>query len=158
MKKIIFLLTAILSIIPAMAQSKAQPDAKRNSTADNIIGNYKAVQGGEESKVKIFKASDGTYTIQVYWVKNPNDANGKPKLDEKNPDKSLRNVKNDQIVLCKGMKYDSASKTWGGAKIYDPTRGIKANIKAEFLTDGKLRIKGTVMGIGETVYWDKLAE
>lgn len=128
-----------------------------NDDADAIIGNYYAVQAGNESKVKIFKAEDGTFTGQIYWVKDCVDpATGKKFGDPKNPDKSLRSVPCDQIVLIKRLKYNPAKKQWDGGKIYDPTRGINANCTICFDASGKLKIRGQVMGIGETVYWDKL--
>ena len=83
---------------------------------------------------------------------------GKKALDVKNPDKSLRNTPCDRIVLIQNIKYIPAKKVWGDAKIYDPQRGLKANVTAQFLPDGRLSLKGTVLGIGETVYWTPVKE
>ncbi|MBO7465947.1 MAG: hypothetical protein J6T56_08900 [Bacteroidales bacterium] len=33
---------------------------------------------------------------------------------------------------------------------------FRANMTAEFTADGQLRIRGTLLGIGETIYWQKL--
>ena len=149
MKKFLIALTAVLfAMLPASAQSA------KNSAADNIIGKYESVQGGDAYKVEVTKNADGTYKAQIYWMKDPVDPKtGKKALDVKNPDKSLRNTPCDQIVLIQNLKYIPAKKVWGDAKIYDPQRGLKANVTAQFLTDGRLSIKGTVLGIGETVYW-----
>ena len=46
--------------------------------------------------------------------------------------------------------------TWGNAKVYDPTRGIRANVNCSFETPARLKVRGTVMGIGMSVYWDKI--
>jgi uncharacterized protein (DUF2147 family) len=74
----------------------------------------------------------------------------------KNPDKALRNVPVDQIILVKGLKYDAAEKCWGGAKIYDPTKGLKVNAEAEFETPDKLKLRGTILGVGVTLYWTRI--
>ena len=149
MKRLIFVISALCVLCPLFAQNKL------NDSADSIVGTYFAVQSGENSKVKISKNSDGSYKCQVIWVENDM-VNGAKLLDPKNPDKSLRNVPCDKIVLFNGLKYNAEKKQWDGAKIYDPTRGIKANATALFQADGRLCIKGTVLGIGEKVYWKKL--
>ena len=135
--------------IPAMAQGI-------NDKADNIIGEYLTDRGGSKSKVRITKNADGTYNAQVFWVENPYDKDGKKRKDVKNPDKSLRNVDVDQIVIVKGLQYDVEEKKWGGAKMYDPTKGIRVNATAEFETADKLKLRGTIMGLGVTLYWTRI--
>ena len=151
MKK--FLMTivcAVMAFAPAFAQNF-------NDKADNIVGEYLTDRGGSKSKVRISKNADGSYDAQVFWVENPYEADGKTKRkDVKNPDKSLRNVPVDQIVLVKGLKYDAESKSWGGAKIYDPTKGLKVNATAEFETADKLKLRGTILGMGVTLYWVRI--
>ena len=70
--------------------------------------------------------------------------------------KSLRNVDIDQVVIVKGLKYDAEDKTWGGTKIYDPSKGIRVNVTAEFETADKLKLRGTILGIGTTLYWTRI--
>lgn len=143
-------------MILMMGMTMAMAQNVLNNKADNIVGDYQGVQGGEPFKARITKQSNGTYKAQIYWVKNDTEKNGAKRLDEKNPDKSLRNVPCDQIVLFKGLTYDADNKQWGGTKIYDPQRGIRANCTAQFAKDGTLKISGKIMGIGETVTWKKL--
>ena len=127
-----------------------------NNQADNIVGTYQSKQGEDLFKAKITKQANGNYQGQIIWVENDRDANGNKMLDEKNPDKSLRSVPCDQIVLFSDLKYNAKDQRWDDTKIYDPQRGLRAKMHAEFTKDGKLKIKGTVLGIGETVYWDKI--
>ena len=124
-----------------------------NSAADNIIGTYLVDHKGEKSKVKVFRNSDGSYTAQVFWVRNRTEKDGSVRKDVKNPDKSLRNVDCDKIVIFKGLKYDSSSKTWSGTSIYDPVRGLNASLKVWFKDSKTLALKGSKMGFSETVYW-----
>ena len=127
-----------------------------NSSADSIIGNYLVEFKGEKSKVKISKGANGTYTAQIYWVENRLEKDGTVRKDSKNPDKSLRNVDCDKIVIFKGLKYDSSAKIWTGANIYDPVRGINASLKAWFKDPKTLALKGSKMGFSETVTWTRM--
>ena len=123
---------------------------------DRIVGVYYTAHQGEESKIRVFKEDDGSYTAQVIWVRDNLEENGEVEKDVKNPDKSKRDTPCDQIVLIEKMTYNEKKDSWGDAKIYDPTRGIKANVTCSFESVSKLRVRGSVLGIGETVYWDKI--
>lgn len=127
-----------------------------NNAADNIVGTYLGTQNGDNFNVKIVKLANGTYRGQVIWMEHDTDAQGNKRLDTKNPDKSLRNTPCDRIILFSGLKYDASDKEWNGTKIYDPQRGMKAKMVARFEKDGRLSVKGSVLGIGETVYWKKI--
>lgn len=130
---------------------------KNNESGDNIVGLYSTVHGGENTKIRVTKTGD-TYMAQVVWVENRLDKKGNVRLDEKNPDKSLRSVECDKIVLMKNLKYDSSKKMWGDTKIYDPTRGINANVKCSFSDDGVLIVKGSLLGITVTLKWTPIGE
>ena len=143
-KIIVALICAVFCATPIYAQSK-------NDKPDSIVGEYLTDRGGSKSKVRVYKEANGTYTAQVFWVENPYDKNGKKRKDVKNPDEKLRNVDIDKVVLVKGLKYDADDKEWSGAKIYDPTKGIKVNATAKFEKDGRLKLRGTILGIGKTL-------
>lgn len=152
MKRIFITLTVlVLGTLGLFAQGL-------NDQADNILGNWRATRGDEVSKVKVSRSADGTYTAQVYWVEVDKDKDGNKKLDRKNPDKSLRSTPCDQIVLIKGLRYNAEKKQWDDTEVYDPTKGIRAKCVVRFEKDGRLRIKGSILGISQSVYWEKLSE
>ena len=75
----------------------------------------------------------------------------------KNPDRSLRSVPIDEVVLFSGLRFNEKKNCWDGTKIYDPTRGIRANVSCTLIDGGKtLRLRGSVLGIGETVEWTRM--
>ena len=149
-KRFFFVAVALmLCLCPAMAQNSL------NNNADNIVGTYSGQQGSDRFRAKIVKLANGTYRGQIIWLENDCDAQGNKLLDANNPDKSKRNTPADRIVLFSGLAYDAEHHRWSGTKIYDPQRGIRANMTAEFTADGQLRIRGTLLGIGETIYWRK---
>lgn len=150
MKKFLtIMICAMMTVCPIFAQGI-------NDKADNIVGEYLTDRGGSKSKVRITKNAQGTYDAQVFWVERPFDKDGKKRKDVKNPDKALRNVDIDKVVLVRGLKFDAEDKEWSGAKIYDPTKGMQVNATAKFETKDKLKLRATIMGIGKTLYWQKI--
>ena len=147
MKKIFSLIALCLMAFGAFAQ---------NDKADNIVGKYEAGQGIDAYRVNITKSSDGTFKAQIYWVADRLDKNGNVNMDTKNPDKALRNTPIDKVVLFTGLKYNAEKQNWSGAKIYDPNRGIKVAVTIAFDNPKLLKVKGTVLGIGETVAWRRI--
>ena len=146
MKRIIFALAALLLSTGLFAQ---------NDNADNIVGIYSCGVGKDAYKVSITKQDDGTFKGQICWMAETRDSNGKVKLDTKNPDKSLRNTPLEKVVIFSGLTYDAKNKVWNNAKIYDPDRGIRVKMTAKFEAARKLVVRGTVLGIGESVTWTK---
>ena len=151
MKKILFTIICALTVLASNAQDL-------NSNGDNIIGNYLNPKDGNNSKIKFTKEADGTYTAQVYWIEKAFDANGNKRKDTKNPDKNLRNVDLDKVILVKGLKYDAKDKMWTDSKIYDPGSGKIYNVDIEFKDAKTLKVFGNILGIGKTLYWTKLEE
>ena len=152
MKKTIF------TLLCAMTFSLSTQAQDLNSKGDNILGNYLSIKDGGKSKIKITKAADGTYTAQVYWVEKALDANGNKRKDVKNPEKSLRNVDLDKVILVKGLKYDAKGKEWTDTKIYDPGSGKIYSVDIEFKDTKTLKVYGNILGIGKTVYWTRIEE
>lgn len=147
----------LMAVSAAMMLFFCQGLIAQSVSADDILGKYESKQGSDEYKVEVTKKADGTYKAQLFWVKDPIDhATGKIALDPKNPDKSLRGVRCDRIVLIDGLHFNADKKQWDKAKIYDPQRGIKVSATAKFLPDGRLSVRGSVMGIGETIYWTRI--
>lgn len=150
MKRLIFTLLLVVSTaFTALCQSF-------NDKADNIVGKFELLQNGERVQVAVTKNSAGTYDCQIVWLEVPNEKNGSKKLDVKNPDKSLRSLPLEKAVLFKGLAYDKAKKQWTGAKIYDPTRGIKANVTCTLTDKNNLFLRATILGIGEKQEWKRI--
>lgn len=149
MKKLVTVIAALAMCTGLFAQ---------NDKADNIIGLYAGGSGKDAFKVKIVKLTDGTYKGQVCWVAELYDENGVLDVDDKNPDKSLRNTPANKIVLFTGLRYNDKKQQWDGTKIYDPNRGIKVSMTASFDGPKTLKIRGSVLGIGETEVWHRVEE
>ena len=147
-------LSVLLSVVAFAWAVSAQADL--NARRDNILGVYLGEQHGDVFKARITKSDDGTYMCQIFWMENDREADGSKRLDTKNPDKSLRGVPCDEVVLFSGLKYNEKKLCWDGKKIYDPQRGFKAALSAKFTEESILRLTGTVMGISGHFNWKKL--
>lgn len=124
--------------------------------ADRIVGVYKAVEDGHESKVEFTRQPDGSYRGQIVWLLEPNNPDGTPKLDVKNPDQKKRSTRADRVVVVEGVKYDAEKGVWNGGRVYDPTKGKSYKVEVSFDDDRTLRVKGSLMGFSRSVYWTKI--
>lgn len=123
--------------------------------ADAIVGNYKASQNGSTSKVKIFKQGNG-YRAQIFWVDKPNNPDGTPKTDVKNPDPAKRSVKTSEIVLIDNVVYDAKKNVWNGGKIYDPTSGKTYKVELSIKDSNTLIVKGMLGPFSKKISWTRL--
>ena len=146
----ILLVPMLFCQVPVWAQDAL------NAKADNIVGLYQSVQNGMPFRAKIEKVAEGVYAGRVVWMERERDAEGNLLLDARNPDRQLRATPLNRVVLFKGLRHDARRGEWGGCKIYDPYRGIRAKLTARFDAEGRLGLKGSLMGFSETVYWNKV--
>lgn len=154
MNRLFSLLSIVLMLLGGSAAS-ARNDL--NASPESIIGDYLVDRAQMKGKVRITHESDGSFTGRVFYVENSIDPKtGKKMTDPKNPDKSLRDTPCDRILILWGLRYDDKRQCWTGGKIYDPTYGIRANATLSFEPDGRLKVTGSLIGISESVYWQKL--
>jgi len=149
-KTVIFmLLISLFTGFQAFSQSKG----------DQLIGNYYVIKEDtkSESRIQIYKNSDGKYEGKIVWLKYPNHPDGTPKYDEKNPNPELRKVKSDQVVLLKNFVFDEKNNEWNSGTIYDPEEGKTYKCKLTFETSVKLKVRGYIgfPALGKTMYWTK---
>lgn len=73
------------------------------------------------SKIQVYKAKDGRFYGRIVWLKEPL-KNGKPKIDENNPDEGKRNTPLIGLIILRHLEKDG-EKGYDGGKIYDPKNG-----------------------------------
>ena len=104
------------------------------------------------AKIKIYKSETGKFCGKIVWLKVP-EKNGKPKVDERNPDKTRRTDPILGLLLLKGfVKKDE--KTYDGGTIYDPKNGKTYSCTINHKGD-KLDVRGFVgfSFLGRTTVW-----
>ena len=107
----------------------------------------------KDAKIQIYKATDGKFYGKIVWLKEPL-KNGKPKLDDNNPNKNVQKQQMVGLVILKGFQKDGDKYTDG--TIYDPQNGKTYDCKMSY--NGKtLAIRGFIgfSLFGRTTVWEK---
>ncbi|WP_299708349.1 DUF2147 domain-containing protein [uncultured Pontibacter sp.] len=83
--------------------------------------------------------------------------NGKPKMDDNNPDKKLRNRPLKGLVFMKNFEYDGDNK-WDDGTIYDPESGKTYSCYMKMTGKDKMEVKGYIgiSLIGRTQNWTRV--
>lgn len=120
---------------------------------DEIIGKWVSSSGG--AHILIYKKGE-KYCGRIIWLKNPNDEQGKPKIDLKNPDPELRIKPAVGLEVLKNFIYVGEG-VWENGTIYDPKSGRTYSCKMTMNGTNNLDIRG-YMGItmlGRTENWTR---
>jgi uncharacterized protein (DUF2147 family) len=114
--------------------------------ADRILGTWITEKG--TSSVEIYKDSNGKFHGKINWLEEPNE-NGKPKVDDENPNPKLRSRPIMGLPLVRNFQYSTKKKQWVNGRIYDPDNGKTYDCFAWFegRNYNKLYLKGYVAGI-----------
>jgi uncharacterized protein (DUF2147 family) len=125
----------------------------QNAEADKILGTWLTTEG--KAKIQITKYGE-KYGGKIVWLKVPNDENGKPKVDKKNPDESKRQNPTLGLSNLLGFVYDGDGKYEDGT-IYDPANG-KTYQCVMTLEGDVLKVRGFVgvTMLGRTETWTRV--
>lgn len=139
------------ALVSAVSLSALIP-LNSNAAADDILGEW--YNGTKEAKVQIYKTGN-TYSGKIVWLKEPN-RNGKPKLDDKNPDASKRNNKVLGLVMLRNF-VNTADNKWEKGKIYDPKNGKEYSCEMTLKSPKVLDVRGFIgfSFIGRTDTWTR---
>ncbi|GHA60585.1 DUF2147 domain-containing protein [Pontibacter akesuensis] len=83
--------------------------------------------------------------------------NGKPKLDENNPEKKLQSRPLVGLEFLKGFEYEGGNK-WDDGTIYDPESGKTYSAYMKMLGKDKMEVKGYIgiSLIGRSQTWTRV--
>lgn len=123
------------------------------TTNNKIVGTW--LNQEKAAKIEIYQQGKKVFG-KIVWLKEPNE-NGKPKTDNKNPDKTKHNDPVIGLVILKDLEFDHDS-TWEGGKIYDARTGKTYSCYLTLQPNKTLKVRG-YMGIsllGQTNIWTKV--
>ncbi|WP_242919529.1 DUF2147 domain-containing protein [Pontibacter liquoris] len=108
-----------------------------------------------KAKFEIYKCGD-KLCGKIVTLREPL-RNGKPKMDDNNPDKKLRNRPLEGMVFMKGFAYDSEHK-WDNGTIYDPESGKTYSCYMKMTGKNTMEVKGYIgiSLIGRTQNWTRV--
>lgn len=133
MKSSFFVAAAIASLVLVTA-APVQAEA-----GDAIVATWLTSNG----EAKIHFAKEGSdYVGRVVWLKTPNNKDGQPVTDEKNPDAKLRTRQMMGAAIVWGMHFDG--KEYVDGRLYDPESGSTYKGKATVESADKLTLRGYV--------------
>ncbi|MBX2961151.1 MAG: DUF2147 domain-containing protein [Cyclobacteriaceae bacterium] len=122
--------------------------------ADAILGVWET--GSGKARVKIDKSGD-KYVGRIVWLREPNDENGKPKVDKNNPDANLRVKPLLGYSMLKGFEF-AGNKKWDNGTIYDPENGSTYSCTITMTDNNTLDVRGYI-GVslfGRTDVWKRV--
>jgi Uncharacterized protein conserved in bacteria len=108
----------------------------------------------KHAKIQVYKAKDNKLYGKIVWLAEPN-RNGKPKVDEKNPDESKRSQPVVGLVILRGFTKSGAN-VYEDGTIYDPKNGKTYSCKITRKGD-ELDVRGYVgiSLIGRSTTWTR---
>ncbi len=119
---------------------------------DDVLGVWKNGEG--TAMIKIAKAGN-EYQGKIVWLKEPNDPlNGKPKVDNNNPEEGKRTQPVLGLMNVWGFKFKDGE--WIDGFIYDPKNGKTYDCIMTMTDKSKLNVRGYIMGMtmfGRTDTW-----
>ena len=124
--------------------------AQETKASNNIIGIYQTQNG--DAKIEIFKKGE-KYFGKVIWIKEPLGTNGKPLLDEHNPNITKRKIPILNLVTIRNLSYKNGE--WIGGSVYDPKNG-KTYECTLWLENGNLKVRGYLGWFYDTKTWKRI--
>lgn len=110
------------------------------------------------SRVEVYQ-SNGKYYGKIVYLKDDTNPDGSsPRTDYNNPDESKKNRKLIGTLILKNLVWDEDDNEWDDGEIYDPKSGKTYSCYAVLQKDGKLFLKGYVLGmpfLGRSTLWTR---
>lgn len=112
----------------------------------------------KSSRVEVFEENGKIYGALVYLKDNKNPDGTTPKLDNNNPEEDFQSRKLVGLRILTDLEWDEDDNEWDDGEIYDPKSGNTYSCYAHLQKDGKLYLKGYVLGmpfLGRSTLWTK---
>jgi len=147
-------MTNRLLIILVLVLATAGLSMAQSAEGDLILGVWES--GSGKARVKIDKQGD-KYVGRIVWLREPNNEEGKPKVDKNNPDEKLRNTPLLGYRMLKDFIY-TGEKNWEEGTIYDPENGSTYSCEITMTDDNTLDVRGFIglSVFGRTDVWKRV--
>ncbi len=124
-----------------------------NDNPDAILGVWLNSSG--KGQIQVYKQGNKYYG-KLVWLKEPNDEQGKPKLDVKNPDQNAKTKPLIGLVILRDFVHDDGE--WTSGRIYDPQNGKDYKCYMKLKDPKTLNVRGYIgiSMIGRTEVWTRV--
>jgi uncharacterized protein (DUF2147 family) len=146
MMRLFMLLAAAVAV--ATVTGRAQ-----SAEEDRVIGVWLTAEG--KGKVEVYHCGE-EFCGRIVWTRDSL-KNGKPLVDDKNPNEALRNRPVRGLEIMRAFRYDGDDE-WTGGKIYDPESGDEYSAKMMLQEDGTLVLRGYILIplLGRSETWTRV--
>ena len=136
-------IAAVLAITLAasgaiLGEARAQPSAA-------IAGNWATRGFGSVVQLRPCTGAPETMCGRIVWLWEPNDANGRPRVDNHNPERGLRARSLVGVEIVRGLR-ETAPGVWSEGSIYNPDDG-RTYTGALRVRNGALELRGCALGL-----------
>jgi len=110
------------------------------------------------SRVEVYEENSKIFGKIVWLEDNKNKDGSSPRTDYNNPKIELQKNKLIGTRILKNLRWDADDMEWTKGEIYDPKTGKTYSCYAVLQNDGKLFLKGYVLGmpfIGKSTLWTR---
>lgn len=120
---------------------------------DDIIDEW--YTENNKSLIKIYKNKHDYYFGKITWLKDPNEPDGKPKLDKENPDAKLKKQPLLGLIILRSFRFDDDR--WSNGTIYDPENGKTYKCTMKLEDRNTLNVRGYIgiSAIGRSTTWKR---
>ena len=97
---------------------------------------------------------------EIVWLREPHDEHGRERVDEHNPDKTLRDRTILGLEILRGLKRSPDTEDlWVGGTIYDPESGRTYRCKLRRDGEEHLKLRGFwgISLLGKTTRWTRVS-
>jgi len=141
----------LVLITLALTSFKPTPNYDPNA----VVGTW--LSGTKRGHVEIYKQGD-RYFGKITWLSEPTDpVSGKPKVDLKNSNSSLRSRPVVGLNVMSGFVYNGG-RTWEDGKIYNPEDGREYSCRLTLKDSNTLDVRGYfgISLIGKSQTWTRM--
>jgi len=123
---------------------------------DRVVGFWLNEDGN--AQIEIYRVAGSQYNGKIVWLEEPLEDDGTPKVDDENPDRSLRNRPLLGLEILTGFSYNASKQEWEKGRIYDPDNGRTYDCYMSLDGHNTLKIRGFVLGmrwLGRSTEWKR---
>lgn len=141
------LLLWLAGLLPAPAQTSSPPAPPLGVWADD----------SGDSHIELYRCGE-QLCGRLVWLREPNDANGKPKTDLHHPTPERRSQPLQNLIVLQNLSYNAENDRWEGGEIYDPNNGRTYSCYVSAAGKDKLEVKGYIgfSLIGRAHFWQRV--
>jgi uncharacterized protein (DUF2147 family) len=146
---LLFALFVFTALHPARAQNATPPVIPLGVWADDT----------GDSHIELYRCGE-ELCGRLVWLRQPTDANGKPRLDEHHPEASQKSRPLLNLTVLERLTYNASTDRWEDGKIYDPENGRTYSCYVAAAGKDRLEVKGYIgfSMMGKSHYWQRVKQ